>query len=194
MRHLCMTAAFAGAIVLAGWLYPPAIALAGDVVKQAQPEKRADCELILEGRGIEKLVLSDKQGKVISLVRPGACVLLPAGEYQIEEIGVEGGWSSGWSIEPRSSAPPLHWPPPPDRLLALSPGKPCQPDIGMPLKSEISAKRVGGLIKVSYRPWLRDGGGRPYMTLNSTPPPPQFAIYQGERDITASGAGSLEYG
>jgi hypothetical protein len=193
MRHLCMTAAFAGVLVLAGWSLPPVIALAENVVKQAQPEKPADCRLILEGRHVDKLVLSNKQGKLIELVRPGACVLLPAGDYQVEEIEVEGGYYINWPLEPRSSEPPSHWPPASNRLLRLRPETPCRPNIGMPLKPEITAKRVGRLVKVRYSACLMDGGGRGYLPRERDLLP-QFAVYQGERDITATGAGSLEYG
>jgi hypothetical protein len=189
-----MTAVIAGGLILAGWPLLSAIALAADVAKQAKAEKPADCRLILEGRHIEKLVLSDKHGKVINLVHPGARVLLPAGDYQIEEIEVQGGYWIKWSIGPRSVQPPSPWPPQSDRLLTLSPDQPCRPNIGMPLKPEITAQRVGRLLKVSYKPWLRDGDQRGYLTLERTPPPPRLAVYRGDREITAMGTGSLEYG
>ena len=34
----------------------------------------------------------------------------------------------------------------------------------------------------------------PYLTRQPLPPAPTFAVYQGDRDITATGAGSLEFG
>lgn len=183
-------------VSLAAWLLVPAITWATDVVKQPEAEKPADCQLILEGKHIEKLVLSDKQGKVVNLVRPDARVLLPAGDYQIEEIEVPGGYITRWFVKP-----PSPWPPPRDRLLTLSPDKPCRPNIGGPLKAtiDIKAKRVGRLVKVSYSLWLRGSEQWPYFLRERAPvseqaPLPQFAIYQGDRDITAMGAGSLEYG
>ena len=95
-------------------------------------------------------MLRDKQGKIFELDHPAARVTLPAGEYQIEAIEVEGGYQASWSLPPYSSEPPSYWPPPNDRLLVLRPDQPCDPKIGMPLKPEITAKRVGRLIKVTY--------------------------------------------
>ena len=167
-------------------------ALAADVVEKKQPQK-PDCLLLLEGKHVEKLVLRDKQGKITELAHPAARVTLPAGEYQIEAIEVEGGYAMHWSYEPYSPQPPAFWPPPSNRLLVLAPDKPCQPKIGMPLKPEISAKRIGRLINVTC-PWLRDGDGRSYIAARSSPTLPKFTVYQGDRDITATGSGSLEFG
>ena len=77
-----------------------------------------------------------------------------------------------WSYEPYSPQPPAFWPPPSNRLLVLAADKPCQPKIGMPLKPEISAKRIGRLINVTC-PWLRDGDGRSYIAARSSPTLPQ---------------------
>ena len=193
MKPVCITAAVAVLLIVLVSSILPTPALAGDVMAQRPAKKPADCLLILEGKHIEKLVLRDKRGKMVELVHPAARVTLPAGEYQIDAIEVEGGYSARWSLEPYSPQSPAHWPPPNDRLLVLKPDKPCQPNIGAPLKPAITAKRVGRLIKVSYVPWLCDGGSRPYMTLQSSHNA-TFAVYQGDRDITASGAGSLEFG
>ncbi len=193
MKPVCATVAVVGLLIAMMSSILPAPALAADVVAQRPAKKPADCLLILEGKHIEKLVLRNKQGKIVELVRPAARVTLPAGEYQVDVIEVEGGYAANWSLGPYSPQSPSHWPPPNNRLLVLSPDKPCQPNIGTPLKPEITAERVGRLIKVNYIPWLRDGGGRTYMTLQSSHNP-TFAVYQGDRDITASGAGSLEFG
>jgi hypothetical protein len=193
MKPVCITVAVAGLLIALASSILPTIALAGDVAAQQQAKKPADCLLILEGKHIEKLVLREKQGKIVELVHPAARVTLPAGEYQIDAIEVEGGYSSRWSLEPYSPQTSWKWPPPSNRLLVLAPDKPCQPNIGTPLKPEITAKRVGGLIKVTYNAWLRDGGARPYMTLQP-PHNPTFAVCQGDRNVTASGAGSLEFG
>lgn len=194
MKPWCITAAVAGSLIASRSAILSTSALAGDVVAQKQAQQPADCQLILEGKHIEKLVLRDKQGKIVELVHPAARVTLPAGEYQIEAIEVEGGYAVSWSLGPYSPQPPSFWPPPCDRLLVLTPEQPCDPKIGAPLKPEITAKRVGRLIKVSYIPCLRDGGARPYMTRQPSSAPPTFAVYQGDRDITATGSGSLEFG
>jgi hypothetical protein len=195
MRHFSTIAVRAGALVLAIWPLLSAAAHAADAPKPLQKEKPADCELILKGSRIEKLLLIDEREKLIELVRPGDRVLLPAGYYKIQQIDVQGGWSSWWTFKTEASHPNLYLPTPENRLLLLSPDKPCRPNMGMPLVPEISARRVGRLIKVNCAGWmLYDGDGRMYTKLNGISPPPRFAVFQGDRDITASGAGSLEFG
>jgi hypothetical protein len=177
------------------WLVVPAFLLAGDVAKQPEAKKPANCQLILEGRHIEKLVLSDRQGRVTELVRPGDRVLLPAGDYQIDDIVVKGGYTCDWQFPLAWPQLPSRWPPQSERRITLSHDSPCRPNIGTPLKPEITAKRVGRLMKVSYSLWLRDGGARGYSNPNSRNALfPQFAVYQGDRDVTSLGSGSLEYG
>jgi hypothetical protein len=191
MRHFSTMVARAGALVLAmSWLLPMT-ALPADAPKPPQKEKPADCELILKGRRIDILVLIDKDEKLIELVRPGDRVLLPAGQYAIRQIDVEGGWSSCWAGPAQAGQ---HWSTPDDRLLVLRPGKPCRPNMGMPLAPEISARRVGRLIKVDCRGSMWDGDGRWYRKVERNATPPRFTVYRGDRDITASGAGSLEFG
>jgi hypothetical protein len=190
MSHFS-TMARAGALVLAlGSLLPTAVC-AADAPKPPQNKKPADCELILKGRRIDILVLIDKDEKLIELVRPGDRVLLPAGQYAIRQIDVEGGWSSQWAGGPQLGQ---LWSTPEERLLVLSPGEPCRPNMGMPLAPEISANRVGRLIKVDCRGSMQDDDGRSYRKVERNATPPRFTVYQGDRDITASGAGSLEYG
>jgi hypothetical protein len=195
MTPFRMTAMFVGLLIASASFLPPTLAVAGNVQEQRQAKKPADCLLILQGKHIDKLVLRDKQGKIVELVHPAARVTLPAGEYQIEWIEVEGGYQGGWSIPPFSLESPSSWPPPSDRLLVLRPDKPCDPKIGMPLTPMIAANRVGRLIKVSYNPFLRDGDrrGSYFCTLQGSHPPPTFTVYQGDRNITALGAGSLEF-
>jgi hypothetical protein len=191
MRHFS-TMVRAGLLDLAlGLLLLTGVCVA-DAPKPPQEQKPADCELILKGGRIEKLVLIDKDEKLIELVRPGDRVLLPAGQYAIRQIDVEGGWSSQWSNGPLLGQ---HWSTPDDRLLVLSPGRPCRPNMGMPLVPEISARRVGRLINVKCYGWqMCDGDGRSYRKVDRNARPPRFAVYQGDRDVTASGVGSLEFG
>jgi hypothetical protein len=194
MKPVRQMAAVVGLLIAAVSSLLPTAALAGDVASQRQLKQPADCLLILEGKHIDRLVLRDKQGKIVELLHPAARVTLPAGEYQIEWIEVEGGYQGGWSIPPFSSERPSSWPPPNDRLLVLRPDKPCDPKIGMPLTPAITAKRVGRLIKVSYNHFLRDGDRRgSYFNIQASRPHPTFAVYQGARDVTAMGAGSLEF-
>jgi hypothetical protein len=182
------------AAVLLSMMWPlsvPSIS-AADATRTPETENSADCQLILEGRQIEKLVLSNEQGKVINLVHPGDTTLLPAGDYQIEEIEVQGGYVTRWV--PNS---PSLWPPPKNRLLSLSPNQPCQPNIGGPLKAsiDISAKRKGRLVQATYHLWLRGVEQSPYSPAHcGEVPPTKFTVYQGDREITGSGCGSLEYG
>jgi hypothetical protein len=188
------TLVIAALLLGTAWLPRSASALAADAAKAPKAEKPADCHLILRGKQIERLVLSNAQGKVINLDHPGDDALLPAGEYQIEEIEVQGGYIARWTVNP-----PSRWPPSKDRLLSLSPDKPCRPNIGVPLKAsiDITASRIGRVVSVSYHLWLQGNVQSLhcyYPAQRDQEPPPKFAVNQGDREITASGAGSLEYG
>jgi hypothetical protein len=56
---------------------------------RAREQTRMRHVFILKDRRVEKLVLIDKDEKLIAFVRPGDCVL-PAGQYEIRQIDVEG--------------------------------------------------------------------------------------------------------
>ena len=132
------------------------------------------CQLVLEGRHIEKLLLSDEQGNQKEIVHPGPTVSLPSGNYWIVEIELHGGYraTSRGSIQ----------------SLSLSCDDPCQAAIGAPLEPNVTVKREGRLLKLDYR--LLDANGRKTRRVSSVAST-EFAIYQGDQKI---GSGSFEYG
>lgn len=161
---------------------------------QRSPQNPDDGLLILKGRKVKKLVLSDRQGKLWTFDEPGDRVSLPVGEYRIRALEVAGGFCLVWDPSDVVESAKAVWPPPDNRRLTIRPGQPCQADFGMPLKLHIvtNAHRVGRLIDASFSKTIADQGGRFYScTKNAVP---KFAVYKGGRDITDLGVGSLEYG
>ena len=165
------------------WLFLPAVSLTAEPVKGQAGQEPPACELIL-GKHIEKLSLTNQQGQLTTYRRSGFSMFLPPGQYVIETIDLQGGYSSsprfGYSGQQA------------DRIT-LMPGKPCQFNIRAPLKPSVAVKRVGRLLKLDYQ--LLDGDGRVYRrndpSGNDRIHQPQFAIYQGESKI---GSGTFEYG
>jgi hypothetical protein len=162
---------------LSVWLSLPLAILTAEPVKGQPARDPASCELVLEGKHIETLLLTDPHGQPKSLIRPGTREFLPPGQYVIVQIQLEGGyWSYPKFAEPK---------------LILAPGKPCRANFGAPLNPTVAVKRAGRLLKLDYQ--LLDGDGRSYRKGDNSDRahPPQFTIYQGDRK---TGSGTFEYG
>jgi hypothetical protein len=162
----------------------PVIAVAKEPAKEQSALELPQCELIL-GKHIKNLWLFNQQGQQPMYRRRGSSMFVtPPGQYRIQEIDLQGGYSAF----PRSgySGPWADW-------LTLAPGKACRFDIKAPLTSSVSVKRAGRLLKLDYQ--LLDGDGRKYRRNDRSGKdrahPPQFAVYQGNRQI---GSGTFEYG
>jgi hypothetical protein len=173
------TANFAGwCILTACGLLLPAIALCAGPAKKP-PARDTDwppCELIL-GKHVEKLALTDTHGQSVAYRLRGSSMFLPPGQYVVEEIDLQGGFSAN------------PYPRIPADQVTLAPGKPFRFDIRGPLTSSVTAQRSGRLLKLNYQ--LLDGDGRKYRGKGDRAHPPQFAVYQGDQQI---GSGSFEYG
>jgi hypothetical protein len=146
----------------------------------------AQCELLFEGRfapSIEKLTLIHQSdwfagnGKTLKLERPGARVLLPAGTYKIVEIRLPDDYLTV-AADRRDT-------------LVLSPEKPCRLAVLPPLTPRVSAKRSGRLLVLDCQVYHADGKKATYAEKFGCSRPPQFRIYQGDRQIAS---GSFEYG
>ncbi len=153
----------------------PAVVFAAEAEEKPARDPSA-CELIIEGKHIEKLTLVNGQGLVKEINHPGSSVFLPRGLYTVQSIQVEGGY---YSYPDSLNA---------ENKLSLSPSEPCKLKAGAPLISTVSVKRAGRLLKLDYK--LCDAEGRKYFNYQRTTTP-QFAIYQGEQLI---GSGAFEYG
>ena len=154
----------------------PAIALVAEAPTEPTAPNALGCELILEGKCIEKIDLLDEQGQTKNFVKPGASVFLPPGQYEIEEIQLQGGYSAGpyYGFS--------------DQQLELSPDKPCRLKCGAPLAPSVTVNREGRLLKMDYQ--LLDGNGREYHS-SEYDNPPTFIVYRGDQQI---GSGTFEYG
>lgn len=170
---------------LTAWSLLSPIALAAEpakrqVVKESPLPEPFTCELKLD-RHIESLTLCPliRRGEWVSYPRRGSSMFVPPGQYWIVGIQLEGGLSCVYS----GNSPKI--------TLAL--GKPNRFDVRTPLTSSVTVKRVGRLLKLDYQ--LLDADGRKYQRNGrggSNPAhAPQFAIYQGDRQI---GSGNFEYG
>jgi hypothetical protein len=173
--------------ILTAWaLLLPAISLAAEPAKKPPALDPATCELVLEGKHFERLVLIGPNGSRKEILRPGASVLLPPGQYGIIEFQLQGGYTC--ELYPGR---PLGVAFDPERLT-LAPGKPCRPRFGAPLNPSVTVKRSGRLLTMDYV--LLDADGRKYRKNNpgdDRAHPPQFAVYQGDSQI---GSGTFEYG
>ena len=131
-------------------------------------------ELIVEGELIESLTVTGKAGDSRTINRPGASVSLPAGQYSIQEIQLEGGFRC---VVPRTA-----------ETFTVSPDEPCRLKAGAPLTPGVTFKRSGKMLTLDYE--LVDAAGRNYRRTGRSLDPPRFAVYQGEREI---GSGTFEY-
>ena len=136
----------------------------------------AGCELRIKGKFIKTLTLVDRLGKVEQIPDPGPSVLLPAGEYRVREVELQGGFRCYVYSERDQD-----W-------FTLSPDGPCDLQVGAPLTPKAKVGRQGRLLKLDYE--LLDAAGRNYSKRDRANPP-RFAIYQGDRLLTS---GSFEYG
>ena len=160
-----------------GLLLPAVVLAAGPAKEPLAPAYRAFGELIL-GKHIESLSLIDQHGQSVLYQRRGSSMFVPPGRYVIEEIDLQGGFSA-------NTSPKL----PADRVTLVS-GKPVRFDIRGPLTSSVTTQRAGRLLKLNYQ--LLDADGRKYERNDGDRGhPPQFAVYQGDRQIAS---GSFEYG
>ena len=71
----------------------PAIVATHKQPASATARKPGDCELILEGKSIERLVLLDPHGLTKVIPSPGASVFLPPGRYVLQQVDFRG-WIS----------------------------------------------------------------------------------------------------
>jgi hypothetical protein len=54
--------------------------------------KAAGCELIIEGKSIEQLILVNKHDVQKEIQRPGESVSLPSGRYRVLHVVLDGGY------------------------------------------------------------------------------------------------------
>jgi hypothetical protein len=147
----------------------------GICLSQVQEEGPATGELKLEGKHIQKLVFQYKGRKTENFDNPGESIKLPAGEYQLREVHLEGGYVSRLRIAP-------------GKWKTVDKDKPTVLKVGAPLKQTVRAKRRTNLLVLNYE--LLGVGGGHYVRAQRDKPP-QFAIYSGDKKIAS---GKFEFG
>ena len=142
----------------------------------------ASCELKIRGHSIVRLMLIEKtQTSGVQFDKPGESVRLPAGEYRLELVELEDGYTVYPGIGQRHD-----W-------FEVTPAGRNELVVGAPLYPTATATRHGGFVQLDYD--LVDGAGRSYQQTPRVgmeiPPPPTFTVYKGGEEI---GSGSFEYG
>ena len=133
-------------------------------------------ELKLEGEHIERLVLRRKDGQSKWFDKPGKTIELPAGQYQLQESRLEGGYIcvQGAGIE--------------NKWITVTENKPAMLEVGAPLKQTIKMKRRGKALVLDYK--LIGLGGEAY-TNQDRNKPPSFTIYSRDDELSS---GRFKYG
>ena len=146
-------------------------------INSALGEDTALVELKLEGKYIQKLVLlENKSGNKKKFDQPSESIKLPAGEYNLLELHLEGGYQCRiWSQSERYS-------------IKVTEDKQAILKFGAPLKQNVNVKRQGSLLVLSYELL---GIGEESYTGYQRSKAPQFSIYHKGKKIAS---GSFEFG
>lgn len=147
------------------------------VLAQAQADKKIDQgRLKIVGKGIEHLVLVDKDRKRHEFDPPPEVLSLPSGEYHSEQVRLKGGFS--WNVRSRASA----------YSFKIDPNSTTELKMGAPLTQTITVNRKGKILQLGYG--LHGVGGEEY-TSSDRSNPPEFAVYKGDTKV---GGGKFEFG
>ncbi len=132
-------------------------------------------ELKLEGKYIERLVLSRNDGHREVFSDPKETVKLPVGQYLLQDVRLKGGYARR-GISDRNR-------------VTISEEKMAVLRVGAPLKQTVSVRRRGRMLELSYG--LYGVGGATYTAVRNANKRPTFTIYKGDRKIAT---GEFEFG
>ena len=151
--------------------------LLGTVLLCAPPTARGGVQtpgtgtLCIEGAGIQRLVLQGSTGPRLFYYSHEPNLVLRADTYRLEEIVVQGSYSSSGLQIPAQL-----------RVLAIEPGGLVTLKLGLPLRQTVKVERWGRSLVLNYQ--LLGCGGESYtFTRRQGANPPAFTIYQGERQV-----------
>lgn len=181
--------------IIACLLAPLVTAAAQPAAKPGSGEGEGTLEIV--GKGVEKLVLLPIEHRDLDvgrgadiafvgkhptreLIRPSPSVVLPAGEYWVQELVLQAGFERR-QLGPGASPRSMH-------RFAIVPGQACRLEIGTPLTSTVTSQRRGSVLKLDYA--LTGADGWKYSSRDRSDPP-RFTVLQGGREI---GSGSFKYG
>jgi hypothetical protein len=157
-----------------GWMVLGMVLLCtADVALCAEPASRVST-LHLAGQGIGRLILRDSMGQRKIFSRPEPNLVLPEGDYCLDQVELQGG----------PSCVPAE-----QRVLRLRAGVPATLKVGAPLWQGVQIERRGAALVLNYQ--LVGQGGESYVNRYPNAAPPTFTAYQGQRKITS---GQFEYG
>jgi hypothetical protein len=129
--------------------------------------------LHVEGEGIERLVLQGSTGPRMVYYYREPNLVLPEGSYRLEEVVLQGDYSS---LVPRN--------PGEARVVKIEPGGFATVKLGAPLQQTIRVERWGTSLVLNYQ--LLGRGGESYaVTQRQAAKPPAFVIYQGENQVAS---------
>jgi len=159
---------------------------------KAKPSPAVTGQLNIQGQGVERITLERREARhgldpyVTVVPDPsGAAVSVPAGEYWLQEVVLQGGYSC---LLPRRIVDGRTGIEQEGEWLTISPEKPCLLKVGGPLKPTVAAHRQGQNVRIWWG--LLDASRRGYSCRNPQTPP-RFAVYCDDEVV---GSGSFEYG
>jgi hypothetical protein len=132
--------------------------------------------LEIEGKSIETLIVEDRNGSQHAFQRPGRPVPLPAGEYRLRQVQLQGGYH--WQLLPDAEEPWFH----------IGAGATHKVAAGAPLRPHAAASPGAGYLALDAD--LRDAAGRKFGGARQGAPP-RFVVTKNGREV---GSGSFEYG
>jgi hypothetical protein len=138
--------------------------------QEAMEQNSALGELKLQGKYINYLVLRRKDGRTERFNRPEETIKLPAGEYRLQEVRLEGGYTCRLlSVSGRD------W-------VTVDEDKPAVFKVGAPFKQTVRVQRQGGILVLNYE--LLGVGGEKY-TGGDRSKPPTFSVYKRDKEIAS---------
>ena len=148
------------------------------ILIQASAASTETGELRIEGKHIERLVLIDRRGTKRVFSEPGAGVVLPAGDYHLHEVALQGGHTCRADQAPADLQVTVR----PDVVAALK--------VGAPLRHGVKIKRQGPVMTLDYE-LIGQGNERYSMNPTGNDRGPSFAVYKGDEKVAA---GDFEFG
>lgn len=146
-------------------------------LSRAEAQKTPMGTLKLAGKSITSLKLQcAEDGQIEEFRRPEGSIELPLGEYRVQEVQLEGGYTYDASMGSGRLQDPVVV------------GQQETLTVGAPLKQTINIERQGRVLTMSYA--LLGAGGEQY-TGGDRSNPPRFIIYRGDKEIAS---GQFEFG
>jgi hypothetical protein len=130
--------------------------------------------LHMEGQGIEQLVLQDNVGRRNTFARPDANLVLPEGDYRIEQITLQGGYyCPGRQLSAE------------EQVVNVRAGAPAVLKFGAPLRQTVEVQRRGTVMVLNYS--LLGRHGETYTTdTTEKSKRPIFAVHRGSWKVLSA--------